>query len=229
MNILFYDYIERYNPVGESTHINEVLHCLSEMGHNIISLNSNSADGKAGNTDSRRPSVWQRLRGTIFNSRLLAPAVGEFSIIWHLLNEIRVLFSALKVMARQSKKIDVIYRRHSLYSSEYLVSRLFKTPLVKEVNGIVVDEVKVTTRADRFSLWLIDRIERFSMPKADAIIVVTSKLEGLLVSEYGVEPDKISVIQNGANIDLFSPMDGTILRKKLVCGMTLSVLVLWAW
>ncbi len=53
------------------------------------------------------------------------------------------------------------------------------------------------------------------MPKADKIIVVTQKLKELLQSEYGVKSDRIAVIQNGANTDLFKPMDIRKARDEL--------------
>lgn len=102
-----------------------------------------------------------------------------------------------------------------MLNTEYLLAKLFKIPSVREVNGIMTDETKVTKRGDRISLWVIDRIERFSMPRADRIIVVTSKLKEVLQGDYGVPEDKIVVILNGANTDLFKPMDIVKAREEL--------------
>jgi glycosyltransferase involved in cell wall biosynthesis len=58
------------------------------------------------------------------------------------------------------------------------------------------------------------------MPKADKIIVVTPKLKELLHSEYGVKSDRITVIQNGANTDLFKPMD--VIKARGELGLALN-------
>jgi glycosyltransferase involved in cell wall biosynthesis len=92
---------------------------------------------------------------------------------------------------------------------------LFKIPSVKEVNGIVTDEAKITQRGDRVSFWFMDRLERLNMPRADKIIVVSSRMKKTLQKEYGVPGNKIIVIRNGANTDLFKPMDTTRVREEL--------------
>jgi glycosyltransferase involved in cell wall biosynthesis len=87
------------------------------------------------------------------------------------------------------------------------LARLFKIPSVREVNGIYTDELKAQKRGERISLWILDRIERFSMPKANRIISVTAKLKSVLQEEYGVPENKLAVIPNGANVDLFRPIE----------------------
>lgn len=215
MNILFCDYLKVENPSGQSTHIHEVLSALAKIGHNIMPLNADYAEDEREVNASLRPSAWRRIKGSVSRSRILKPIIGEITILWSFLREIRVFISALIIIARRRGRIDIIYRRHSLFNSEYLLAKLFKIPSVKEVNGIVADETKITKRGDRVSLWVIDRIERFSMPKADKIIVVAPKLKELLHSEYGIKADKITIIQNGANTDLFRPMDVIKVREEL--------------
>jgi glycosyltransferase involved in cell wall biosynthesis len=119
------------------------------------------------------------------------------------------------MIARRKRRFDVIYRRHTLFNCEYLLAKMFNIPLVKEVNGLVADEIKTMGLGNRISLRVMDRIERFNMPKADKIIVVTSRLKEVLQKDYGVPADKIVVIPNGANTDLFKPMDATRAREKL--------------
>jgi len=141
--------------------------------------------------------------------------MGEITLLWLFLYEIYIFISAFILIARRRRRFDVIYRRHTLFNSEYLLAKLFGIPSVREVNGIVADEAKNTKGGDRVLLWVIDRIERFSMPKADRIIVVTPRLKELLHSEYGIEPNRIAVIQNGANTDLFKPADVIQVRDEL--------------
>jgi glycosyltransferase involved in cell wall biosynthesis len=118
-------------------------------------------------------------------------------------------------IVRQKERFDLIYERDHQFSSEYLLAKLFRIPLVKEVNGLLVDEAKISGQAGKVALRMMGRIDRFNKPKADKIIVVTSRLKEILQEDDGVPSDKITVIQNGANIDLFKPMDVTKAREEL--------------
>ena len=97
-------------------------------------------------------------------------------------------------LARRKVRFDIIYRRHTVLNSEYLLAKLFRIPSVKEVNGIVADETKVTKWGNRISLRIIDKEERFNMPRADKIIVVTSRLKEILQKDYRVLGEKVVVI-----------------------------------
>jgi glycosyltransferase involved in cell wall biosynthesis len=147
--------------------------------------------------------------------QVFQPFRGELSILGAFRHEIYVFFSALITILRRKRRFDIIYRRHNLFNSEYLLAKLFRIPSVREVNGIVADEARITRSGDRVSLWIIDRIERFNISKADKMIVVTPKLKELLHSEYGIKSDRITVVQNGANTDLFKPMDVIKVRDEL--------------
>jgi glycosyltransferase involved in cell wall biosynthesis len=216
VNILFYDFIIKVNnPEGKLNHINEVLGSLAKIGHKVVSLDTVYAKDKVKSSINLRPSVWTRIRGSISGSKIIKPIMGEIYILWQFLREIRIFWVALIALARRERIIDIIYRRHGLYNSEYLLAKLFKIPLVREVNGIVADEAKISKEGDRVSLWVIDRIERFSMPRADKIIVVTSKLKEILQKDYEIPRDKIAVIQNGANTDLFKPKETARARAEL--------------
>jgi glycosyltransferase involved in cell wall biosynthesis len=118
-------------------------------------------------------------------------------------------------LVRHRGRFDIIYRRHHLLNSEYLLARLFGIPSIKEVNGILSDESRVAGRGDRISLWFMDKIERFNIRRADKIITVTLRLKELLQSDYGIKSERITVIRNGANTDLFKPMDVARARDKL--------------
>jgi len=116
---------------------------------------------------------------------------------------------------KHKRKFDVIYRRHNLFNTEYFLAKLFRIPSVKEVNGIVADEMRIGGKGDRVSVWFMDRIEKWNMPRADKIIVVTAQLEEVLHNEYNVPEDRIVVILNGANTELFKPMDAAEAKDEL--------------
>ena len=215
MHILACDNFRGGGVVSASVHIYEVISCLSEMGHDIALLSGDYARNKVGKEDNPVEPLWRRLEIRLGQWRVFWPFRGERALVGILRHEVYVFFSALITLVRRKGSFDVIYRRHNILNSEYFLAKLFRIPLVKEVNGIIAEEFKLINWGDKMSLWAVERIERFNMSKADKIIAVTPKLKELIHSEYGVKSDRITVIQNGADTELFKPMDVTQVRDEL--------------
>ncbi|NPE28860.1 glycosyltransferase family 4 protein [Methanococcoides sp. SA1] len=215
MNILFYASLKPGVKGNYPTHVYEVLYNLSKLGHNVISIDMANCEYEQKYDSKQRLSLCNRLKSNLATSRILHPFMGEILIFVALLREISIFISACDIIIKKKVKVDVIYRRHSYFRSDYFLAKIFKIPLVEEVNGINAEGMKVTKRGNIISLWIIDRVERFNMPKADKIIVVTAKLKDVLCNEYHVSEDKIIVIENGANTDLFKSMDGMKARSIL--------------
>jgi glycosyltransferase involved in cell wall biosynthesis len=214
MRILFYQTIEKgTSGKGGWSHIFELLDNLSRLEHSIILVDGQNyspvEESDIGLNLEQRQSLWERTKAFV----MTLPFRGEAMLLWNLLKEVRLFLVALGTALRH--KPDLVYRRHSIFNAECVLAKLFKVPLIEEVNGIVVDEAKTSGRASRFSLRIIDRIERLNLRQADKIIVVTSKLKDLLRNDYKILEDKIVVIKNGANTKLFQPMDTTKARKEL--------------
>jgi glycosyltransferase involved in cell wall biosynthesis len=214
MKILYCESLKANNLATWSVHVFEVVSNLSRMGHEVVLLN-NDPPKFENYIDMRRKSWQDSLKQKIFKTRLIRPFTGYITIIALLFIEVKVFASAFRILMVNKPRFNVIYRRHNLFSSERILSGLFKVPTVREVNGIYSDEIKSQKRGDKLSQWIIDRIERSSMPNADKVVAITVKLKGVLNREYGVPEDKITVIPNGANINLFRPMDTAEVRKGL--------------
>jgi len=142
-----------------------------------------------------------------------SPFRGEGKVVFNFVKEIELFLLAFRTMLNE--KPDLIYRRHDLFASEYVLSRIFRIPNIREVNGILTGEVAIRKEADKLSLWILNNIEKFSFRKAAKYIVVTSKLKDTLTNEYNIPSEKIVVIENGANTDLFKPMDMSIVKREL--------------
>jgi glycosyltransferase involved in cell wall biosynthesis len=216
MNILFYQKkLEETDYVSFGVHMIEVLNYLSKQGHNIIFVDGNSYSfigltrTHTGMKSIQTKSYFQRINRIIQSS----PLKGEIRILFYLIKEIQFFLSAFKTLIRN--KPDIIYRRHNLFSSEYILSRVFKIPCVKEVNGIITDEIRITRNGDRFSLFLSGAIENCSLRAADQYIVVTAKLKNVLQQDFKIHTNKIFIIENGANTDLFKPIDKSSATKAL--------------
>jgi glycosyltransferase involved in cell wall biosynthesis len=114
---------------------------------------------------------------------------------------------------------DVLYlRQNSFPFIPILLCKILKIPSVVEVNGLVLDELKVNNSqsfAYRVFSYLALRSEKFNYGNCDRIVSVTHKLKEELVNLYGVPEGKIFVVNNGANTDLFRPMDQGRVRAEL--------------
>ena len=205
MNIFYYGVLKTRKLGTESVHIYEVLTSLLKEGHNLIYLNTNRPESEEEIVVETKSSILERLGET-------SPI---FWLLLYFLAHLRIFLIGFVVIMRQKSMPDVAYIRHTLFNSGYFLAKFFKIPVVKEVNGIVVDEMEIAGRAKGISLHIIDKIERFTLPRADKIIVVTSRLKETLQRDYGIPEDKMVEIQNGANTELFKPISITEARKKL--------------
>jgi glycosyltransferase involved in cell wall biosynthesis len=216
MKILFYQKsLQNDVIVSDNVHIIEVLNHLSRLGHTVI-----YADGKhhsiivPSQVESvpqlaHPESTWEKVKRFVRTS----PFRGVALISFLFLKEIGLFLLALITIL--GEKPDLIYRRHGMLNSEYILASIFKIPSIAEVNGIVVDEVKMRSGSDKLSLWIIGNIEKHAFRKADYNIVVTSKLKDTLNHEYNISVNKIIVVENGANTELFKPIDPILAKKEL--------------
>jgi glycosyltransferase involved in cell wall biosynthesis len=213
MNILYCDPQKTKSLQTNYTHIFGVLNGLSHIGHKVMRVNDDYPKSEA-EIHATQSSLSGRIKNNLMRWRILKVIGGEVALIWYLSRAIYVFILTFAAITR-NRNIDVLYRRHTLINSEYLLAKMFGIPLVKEVNGLVVDETKIMGWGNRISLLVLNWIERLNMSKADKIIVVTSKMKEVLHKEYKIPSDRIIVITNGANTELFRPMDTTMSREIL--------------
>ena len=110
---------------------------------------------------------------------------------------------------------DVIYSRHSSLSfSPFFISKIFQIPYVVEVNGLIIDELKMIGRLKLY-IKIVRIGERLNYKQAKKIVAVTQGVKEGIEELYNIPDEKIVVIENGANADLFKPMDQKEARKEL--------------
>jgi len=117
---------------------------------------------------------------------------------------------------------DVLYlRQNSFPFFPIALCRLLGISSIVEVNGLVMDELKVSPDSKSFAYRVFSslalRSERFNYRYCDRIVSVTDKLKDELVRLYSVPAEKVLVINNGANTDIFKPIDQKQARFKEVC------------
>lgn len=201
LNILFYQNLILKDIYTQSIHIRELAENLSKLGHTVLFSDIEYPLDEKGCTWLM--SMFNRSKNIAFI----------------------VFLRTLIALFRMNTKPDIIYMRHNLYDAGYFLSKIFQIPIIIEVNGIVVDEMKIWTNHDDILLGIIDRIEHLNLPKANKIITVTEKLKEVLHEEYKIPLNKLVVLENGANTDLFKPIDqieartilGLDLKRKYIC------------
>lgn len=190
MKILIYDRIDSNKASTHIIHLMEVSNNLSRLGHKVIYSDLNNSNK---NITFKRLTFVESLKYLEFRRFLLSLAI----II-------------------RSGKPDIIYSRHGgIFNTGYILAKLIKVPLIKEVNGLAIDEIKIWKTRNIFILKALELIERVNLHNNSRIVAVTDKLKEILVNEYGIEENKICVIQNGANTEMFKPMPSSIAKEKL--------------
>jgi glycosyltransferase involved in cell wall biosynthesis len=118
-------------------------------------------------------------------------------------------------------KPDFLYQRYSILNcTGVIVSKLLQVPLVLEYNGSEVWLEKNWSSQKRwFSLlWLMQYCEKINIKYSSYIVVVSEALKEELI-ERGVQPHKILINPNGADVDMFNPAhlmhERELVRKKL--------------
>lgn len=115
-------------------------------------------------------------------------------------------------------KPNVAYVRYGDKTS-IIMSKILRVPCIVEINGIPFDEMNMIKKQnnirDNINLYITRFIWWLSCNFSDKIVTVTEGLKKELYEKYKVPSDKIIVIPNGANTDLFKPMDKEKVKEEL--------------
>jgi colanic acid biosynthesis glycosyl transferase WcaI len=101
--------------------------------------------------------------------------------------------------------------------SGWWIARWKRVPFVFEVRDIWPESLAAVGMGDGNSLLhrSLGKIADFLYRRADRVVVVTPAFEEFLVEHRAVPREKISVIENGVETDLFAPDAGTDRRREL--------------
>jgi len=102
---------------------------------------------------------------------------------------------------KELEEYDIIHVQGSPYGSE--IGRL-KIPKVVTVHTLLKDEVKFDRWNMAFKIG--QSFEERTFKNANFVIIVNECLQDTLLS-YSVEPDKVSVIMNGVNVEEFDAIE----------------------
>jgi len=161
-----------------------------------------------------------RSQNTIFIPNILPVSKRVFYLMFY---QLFLFFHLIYYSIAQPP--DIIYARFSsLTFSPLLVSKIFHIPYVVEINGLVTDELKIS--GDLKLVIKTTRLaEKLNYKHAKKIVAVTKNLKEKIKELYHIPDEKVVVIENGAvviengaNTDLFKPMD----RRKCIKELSLD-------
>lgn len=206
MNILYHHRTQGHG--AEGVHITGIVRGFERAGHRVVLCSPPGVDPfkTAGSyLYSRKKSLISRLWKLI--SRYSPQLVFEFIELAYNFTWGRRMRALL---ARE--KVDFVYERYAFFL--WITASLAKKrglPFIVEVN-----EISGIKRARPLILRsLAKKIEKYVYAKADYVIVVSSFLKQQLV-DMGVDGNKVIVMPNGVDQDMFSPKaDSSSLRKTL--------------
>lgn len=118
----------------------------------------------------------------------------------------------------KGNEIDVIYERRFSPKIGTALKMLVSKPLIVEINGLPLTEAAMRngTSSPETPISAIKSKIRDSMLKmADSIVVVSEGLRSAFLDCSDVGEDRVHVVRNGANTDLFIPKDSSRMKEKL--------------
>lgn len=101
--------------------------------------------------------------------------------------------------------------------SGWWIAKLKRVPFVLEVRDLWPESLAAVGVGDPYSLLsrALGRIAGFLYHQANHIVVVTPAFREHLIRKWRVQEEKISIVQNGVETELFSPGDASPLLRDL--------------
>lgn len=176
---------------GQFVHVEELTNAIKEQGHSIRFVAPQFTDASDFGSDGGFVSKLKR--------KLPQWVYEILELTYSLLIAFKLTIAVLQ------KKPDFIYERYNLYQpAGVIVAKLFKIPLLLEVNAPLFDE------RNKYSGIAIPKlaitIESFTWKNATKVLPVTQVLANMLI-ERGVGKDTVEVIHNGINKHIYDKFE----------------------
>ncbi len=97
------------------------------------------------------------------------------------------------------------------------LGKVKRAPFFFEVRDLWPEELTAVGASGRRSVVYrsSEAVARFLYRRSDHIVVVTPAFKDRLIAHWGIDPKKISVVENGVETSLFSPGGDGVVRKEL--------------
>ena len=108
-----------------------------------------------------------------------------------------------------------IYTRHKIYMiSPALISKLIRVPHIVHLSGDAVDQLR-GTNFHPLLVAIYAMVEKINCRLSHRVIVTTYNNKVIHEERYHLSPDRVVVIPNGANTDLFRPMNSEHAKEQV--------------
>lgn len=194
MKILYLALVEIDVHGGPRTHLLEICQNLAKLGHGILIL---------------LPA--QKVKPHVAGCRVVTVPFFGFSIVSLVIYYLTVSLYLIYYLVRF--RPDSIYEREMNNLLPVIICRIFRKPVIMEVNGSIRDDME-QIKASRVAIDIACLVQRYELKCAGRIIVTGVGLKNMLQKEYGLTPDKVFVVDNGVNTELFHPMDKNKCRVR---------------
>ncbi|MFQ5600035.1 MAG: glycosyltransferase family 4 protein [Candidatus Krumholzibacteriia bacterium] len=203
---------------AQGIHIREILHAFRELGHttDLVSFadrHHEGAEAAPGATATSGPAPVVGCERYAWLARVRAlPLVYECAELAYNLWGFWALWRAIR-----RRRPQLIYERYALFNvSGILASRLWKIPLVLEVNAPLAYEKE---HYEKLALRrLAYGMERWICSHSTRTIVVSTPMREILVSE-GVPREHLVIVSNGVNPEeIASALGRADVRARLGLG-----------
>lgn len=112
-------------------------------------------------------------------------------------------------------KADIIYCRGVSRAALVIpICRLLNFKTVLEINGVTKDELRLEN-CNQFILFVVLLIYKLHCHLSDLIIAVSEGVKKRIMLDYHIRNDKIFVVNNAANVQVFKPLDKSNCRRLL--------------
>jgi len=150
------------------------------------------------------------------------PHLGTAKSGWQRMLEFYRFARVASQAGRTLEAPDVVFATHTPLTvglAGMVLSRYFGVPFVFEVRDLWPEAlVNVGALSNPAAVWWLRRLARRIYRRADHIVALSPGMKDGII-KTGIEPEKVTVIPNASDLDLFCPdLDGSASRRRLGLG-----------
>jgi glycosyltransferase involved in cell wall biosynthesis len=193
-------YVHRTQAKGvEGVHIGQIVRAWRRMGHEVrlVSPVGEGEMGAAGQGAGTVPPGWRRRLFGWLSKRLP-------ELFFELAELAYNLFAIGQLAGHRSRKPDLIFERYAIFAvAGALMASVWRVPFVVEVN--YTSRSTLVRKRSRLLAPLAAALDRFVFSRATGLAAVSSQLRDHLVHDFRVPPERVIVLPNAADPEVFDP------------------------